>query len=548
MKHFAAHSGPEKGRHSFNSVVSKKDLAETYFPAFERCVKEAGVEGVMGGYNRLNGEAACGSHHLITEILREKWGFDGYYVSDCGAIKDFHMHHGLTDTSQESAALALKSGCDLNCGAVYLHVMSAYNQGLVSEDDIDRAVTHLMMTRMRLGMFDQHTEFDEIPYEVNDCAEHHSLALKAAEESMVLLKNDGILPLDKAKLKTVAVIGPNSDSEEILKGNYNGTATEKYTLLEGIRAVLGKDTRIFCSEGAHLYRDNVENLAEADDRIKEAVSMAMRSDVVFLCLGLNGTLEGEEGDANNSYAGADKVDLNLPESQMRLLKAVCETGTLVILLLSTGSAMAINEADEHCSAILQVWYPGQMGGLAAARLLMGEAVPSGRLPVTFYRTTEELPDFTDYSMKGRTYRYMEHEALYPFGYGLSYGDFEYSNLKAEQIETGQVKLSVEITNHSMFECDEVAQVYVRITDSELAAPGGSLADFKRIHLKAGESAAAAFILSAKAFMVVNEEGEFVFDGSAAVVTCGGSQPDGRSVELTGKTPLKLDLKLEDLKW
>ena len=548
MKHFAAHSGPEKGRHSFNSVVSKKDLAETYFPAFERCVKEAGVEGVMGGYNRLNGEAACGSHHLITEILREKWGFDGYYVSDCGAIKDFHMHHGLTDTPQESAALALKSGCDLNCGAVYLHVMSAYNQGLVSEDDIDRAVTHLMMTRMRLGMFDQHTEFDEIPYEVNDCAEHHSLSLKAAEESMVLLKNDGILPLDKAKLKTVAVIGPNSDSEEILKGNYNGTATEKYTLLEGIRAVLGKDTRIFCSEGAHLYRDNVENLAEADDRIKEAVSMAMRSDVVFLCLGLNGTLEGEEGDANNSYAGADKVDLNLPESQMRLLKAVCETGTPVILLLSTGSAMAINEADEHCSAILHVWYPGQMGGLAAARLLMGEAVPSGRLPVTFYRTTEELPDFTDYSMKGRTYRYMEHEALYPFGYGLSYGDFEYSNLKAEQLETGQVKLSVEITNHSMFECDEVAEVYVRITDSELAAPGGSLADFKRIHLKAGESAAAAFILSAKAFMVVNEEGEFVFDGSAAVVTCGGSQPDGRSVELTGKTPLKLDLKLEDLKW
>ena len=548
VKHFAAHSGPEKGRHSFNSVVSKKDLAETYFPAFERCVKEAGVEGVMGGYNRLNGEAACGSHHLITEILREKWGFDGYYVSDCGAIKDFHMHHGLTDTSQESAALALKSGCDLNCGAVYLHVMSAYNQGLVSEDDIDRAVTHLMMTRMRLGMFDQHTEFDEIPYEVNDCAEHHSLALKAAEESMVLLKNDGILPLDKTKLKTVAVIGPNSDSEEILKGNYNGTATEKYTLLEGIRAVLGKDTRIFCSEGAHLYRDNVENLAEADDRIKEAVSMAMRSDVVFLCLGLNGTLEGEEGDANNSYAGADKVDLNLPESQIRLLKAVCETGTPVILLLSTGSAMAISDADEHCSAILHVWYPGQMGGLAAARLLMGEAVPSGRLPVTFYRTTEELPDFTDYSMKGRTYRYMEHEALYPFGYGLSYGDFEYSNLKAEQIETGQVKLSVEITNHSMFECDEVAEVYVRITDSELAAPGGSLADFKRIHLKAGESAAAAFILSAKAFMVVNEEGEFVFDGSAAVVTCGGSQPDGRSVELTGKTPLKLDLKLEDLKW
>ena len=550
VKHFAAHSGPEKGRHSFNSVVSKKDLAETYFPAFERCVKEAGVEGVMGGYNRLNGEA-CGSHHLITEILREKWGFDGYYVSDCGAIKDFHMHHGLTDTPQESAALALKSGCDLNCGAVYLHVMSAYNQGLVSAEDIDRAVTHLMMTRMRLGMFDQHTEFDEIPYEINDCAEHHGLALKAAEESMVLLKNDGILPLDKTALKTVAVIGPNGDSEEILKGNYNGTATEKYTILEGIREVLGKETRIFCSEGSHLYRDNVENLAEADDRLKEAVSMAVRSDVVFLCLGLNGTLEGEEGDANNSYAGADKADLNLPESQMRLLKAVCGTGTPVILLLAAGSAMAINYAAEHCSAILHIWYPGQMGGLAAARLLTGEAVPSGRLPVTFYRTTEELPEFTDYSMKCRTYRYMEREALYPFGYGLSYGDFEYSNLKAEQTEAGpdgQVRFSVKITNRSKAECDEITEVYVRIADSELAAPGGSLADFRRIHMKAGESVTVPFTLPVKAFMVVNEEGEYILDGSTAVVTCGGSQPDSRSVKLTGKTPLTLEVKLEDLRW
>ena len=368
---------------------------------------------------------------------------------------------------------------------------------------------------------------------------------------MVLLKNDGILPLDKTALKTVAVIGPNGDSEEILKGNYNGTATEKYTILEGIRAVLGKETRIFCSEGSHLYRDNVENLAEADDRLKEAVSMAVRSDVVFLCLGLNGTLEGEEGDANNSYAGADKADLNLPESQMRLLKAVCGTGTPVILLLAAGSAMAINYAAEHCSAILHIWYPGQMGGLAAARLLTGEAVPSGRLPVTFYQTTEELPEFTDYSMKGRTYRYMEREALYPFGYGLSYGDFEYSNFKAEQTEAGpdgQVRFSVKITNRSKAECDEIAEVYVRIADSELAAPGGSLADFRRIHMKAGESVTVPFTLPVKAFMVVNEEGEYILDGSTAVVTCGGSQPDSRSVKLTGKTPLTLEVKLEDLRW
>ncbi|MGB8453631.1 MAG: glycoside hydrolase family 3 C-terminal domain-containing protein [Anaerocolumna sp.] len=546
VKHFAAHSGPEKGRHSFDSIVSKKDLEETYYPAFEKCVKEAKVEGVMGGYNRLNGEASCGSYSMITELLREKWGFDGYYVSDCGAIKDFHMHHGLTSTPAESAALALKSGCDLNCGLIYLHVQKAYNQELVTEEDIDKAVYHLMMTRMRLGMFDTHTEYEHISYEMNDCREHHGAALKAAEKSMVLLKNNGILPLKKEELKTVAVIGPNADSEEILKGNYNGTATEKYTLLEGIQGAVGEHTRIFYSEGAHLYRNNVENLAEADDRIKEAVSMARRSDVVFLCLGLNGTLEGEEGDANNSYAGADKADLNLPGSQSRLLKAVCETGKPVVLLLSTGSAMAINYAEEHCAAILQVWYPGQMGGKAAANLLFGDSSPSGRLPVTFYRTTEELPEFTDYSMKNRTYRYMEQEALYPFGYGLSYGDFAYRNLTVEQSVPGvqgYIRISVTVQNLSEVECQEVTQVYIKRTDSLLAVPNFSLADFKCIYLKSGESKLVEFSLPTTTFMVVNEEGERILDGEKAVIYVGGSQPDKRSVRLTGKTPLSFEVEL-----
>ena len=239
VKHFAAHSGPEKGRHSFDSIVSKKDLAESYFPAFEACVREAGVEGVMGGYNCINGEPACGSYHLIQEILRDKWGFQGYYVSDCGAIKDFHKNHMITKDERESAALALKSGCDLNCGAVYLHVLQAYEEGLLTEEEIHRAAKHVMMTRMRLGMFDAQTEYDSISYEENDTPEHHQAALKAAEESMVLLKNDGILPLRKENLKAVAVIGPNADSREILKGNYNGTATEHYTILEGIRKLAG---------------------------------------------------------------------------------------------------------------------------------------------------------------------------------------------------------------------------------------------------------------------------------------------------------------------
>lgn len=545
VKHFAAHSGPEKGRHSFNSVVSEKDLAESYFPAFEACVKEAKVEGAMGGYNRLNGEAACGSYHLIQEILREKWGFDGYYVSDCGAIKDFHMNHMITKTPAQSAALAIKSGCDLNCGAVYLHVLQAYEEGLVTEEEIDRAVTHVMMTRMRLGMFDASTEYDEIPYEANDSREHHEAALKAAEESMVLLKNDGILPLKKEKLKTVAVIGPNADSREILKGNYNGTATEQYTILEGLRHELGDQVRIFYSEGCHLYRENVEALAEGDDRISEAVSMAQRSDVVFLCLGLDARLEGEEGDANNSYAGADKKDLEFPDSQKHLMEAVCAVGKPVIFLISTGSAMNLSYAREKGNAILQTWYPGQMGGIAAANLLFGKTVPSGKLPVTFYAPTQKLPDFENYSMENRTYRFMEGEALYPFGYGLSYGSFSYRDL---WVETGdwdkkeKVKVKVKVKNTSSWDCWETVEIYVKLMGSPLAVPNHSLVQFQKVYLKAGEERALTLEVKTQYFQVVGQSGERKWDNTKTVIYAGTSQPDERSIFLTGQRPLALTVQ------
>ncbi|MEF2877842.1 MAG: glycoside hydrolase family 3 C-terminal domain-containing protein [Blautia sp.] len=545
VKHFAAHSGPEKGRHSFNSVVSEKDLAESYFPAFEACVKEAKVEGAMGGYNRLNGEAACGSYHLIQEILREKWGFDGYYVSDCGAIKDFHMNHMITKTPAQSAALAIKSGCDLNCGAVYLHVLQAYEEGLVTEEEIDRAVTHVMMTRMRLGMFDASTEYDEIPYEANDSREHHEAALKAAEESMVLLKNDGILPLKKEKLKTVAVIGPNADSREILKGNYNGTATEQYTILEGLRHELGDQVRIFYSEGCHLYRENVEALAEGDDRISEAVSMAQRSDVVFLCLGLDARLEGEEGDANNSYAGADKKDLEFPDSQKHLMEAVCAVGKPVIFLISTGSAMNLSYAREKGNAILQTWYPGQMGGIAAANLLFGKTVPSGKLPVTFYAPTQKLPDFENYSMENRTYRFMEGEALYPFGYGLSYGSFSYRDL---WVETGdwdkkaKVQVKVKVKNTSSWDCWETVEIYVKLMGSPLAVPNYSLVQFQKVYLKAGEERALTLEVKTQCFQVVDQSGERKWDNTKTVIYAGTSQPDERSIFLTGQRPLALTVQ------
>ncbi len=548
VKHFAAHSGPEKGRHSFDSVVSKKDLAESYFPAFEACVKEAKVEGVMGGYNCINGEPACGSYHLIQEILREKWGFEGYYVSDCGAIKDFHKNHMITKDEEESAALALKSGCDLNCGAVYLYALAACEKGLLGQEDIDKAVKHLMMTRMRLGMFDTETEYDAISYEENDTPMHHERALKAAEESMVLLKNDGILPLKKENLKAVAVIGPNGDSREILKGNYNGTATEHYTILEGIRRQAGDSVRVYYSEGCHLYRENVEALAEADDRISEAVSMAEHSDVVFLCLGLDARLEGDEGDANNSYAGADKVDLEFPDSQKRLMEAVCNTGKPVVFVISTGSAMNLSYAKAHGNAILQTWYPGQMGGIAVANLLFGKVVPSGKLPVTFYHSAEGLPDFEDYSMKNRTYRYMEGQAQYPFGYGLSYGTFEYSNLKVETgtwDEKDRVKVTVQVANTSSYDCDEIVQIYVKLTGSGLAVPNTSLAQFKRIFIKAGETKELCLDVKTSCFQVVDQEGNRRWEETDTVVYAGGSQPDAVSVSLTGKKPLEMRIKAED---
>ncbi len=542
VKHFAAHSGPELGRHSFDAKVSEKDLWETYYPAFETCIKEGNVEGVMGGYNRLNGEAVCGSEKLIEHLIRDKWGFDGYYVSDCGAIKDFNMHHGLTSTPVESAALAVNSGCDLNCGNVYLHVMQSYKNGLITEDVIDRSVKRLMMTRMRLGMFDEKCDYDSIPYESNDTPEHHQLAFDAAVKSIVLLKNDGILPLDKNNLKAVSVIGPNADSRDILKGNYNGTPTESYTILDGIRAYISDDTRLYYSEGAHLYRENVEPLAEANDRISEAVSMAQRSDVIFLCLGLDTKLEGEEGDANNSYAGADKPDLLLPKSQRILLEAVLQVGKPVILLNSTGSAVSLNKADSSCQAIIQVWYPGQMGGLAIASVLFGESVPSARLPITFYKTTEELPDFLDYSMENRTYRYMKNQALYPFGYGLSYGKFSYQKFEMKEKELigkDTIHLSVEVTNISTISCNEVVQIYAKIIGSEYAIRNYSLVQFKNIHLLPGETKTVELLIETKWLMVVDNEGKRKWDGASVELFAGGSQPDSRSVMLVGREPIKL---------
>ena len=545
-KHFAVHSGPEGIRHEFNAVASDKDLWETYLPAFEALVKEAKVESVMGAYNRTNDEPCCGSKLLLHDILREKWGFDGHVVSDCWAIRDFHVNHKVTATAPESAALAMKWGCDVNCGNTYLHMLQAYEEGLVTEEQITTACERLFTTRMRLGMFDESTEFDAIPYEVNDCKEHAAVNLKAAEKSMVLLKNNGVLPLDKSKIKNIAVIGPNADSQVILKGNYAGTASRYVTLLEGIQAAVSEDTRVYYSEGCHLFKNRVEDLGQPNDRIAEAVAVAERSDVVILCLGLDATIEGEQGDAGNAYAAGDKLTLDLSKEQEGLLETITALRKPTVLLLSTGSAMSINFADEHCDAIIQTWYPGALGGVAAANILFGEVAPSGKLPVTFYHSVEELPEFTDYSMKNRTYRYMENEALYPFGYGLSYSKAAYSDLKvpASVGKDDDFTVSVTVSNTGKYDMDEVVEIYIKDNESKFAVRNHSLCAFKRVSLKAGESKVVEIPVKNMALTVVDDHGERYVDSTKFTLYVGGSQPDARSVALTGAAPLSAEISVK----
>ncbi|MBR5408241.1 MAG: glycoside hydrolase family 3 C-terminal domain-containing protein [Lachnospiraceae bacterium] len=554
-KHFAVHSGPEAIRHEFDAKASKKDMRETYLPAFEECVKEAKVEAVMGAYNRTNGEPCCAHTELMENILRGEWGFEGHFVSDCWAIRDFHEHHMVTKTVEESAALALKKGCDVNCGNTYIHMMKAYNDGLVTEEDITKACVRLYTTRFMLGLFDS-GEYDDIPYEKVECREHRELALEVAEKAMVLLKNDDFLPINKGELNTIGVIGPDADSRVALIGNYHGTSSRYVTLLEGIQDEVGSNTNVLYSQGCHLYLDRVEPLAVKNDRLAEAKVVANHSDVVVLVLGLDETLEGEEGDTGNSYASGDKVDLNFPESQTELAKAIIATGKPIVIAVMTGSAMDLKFAKEasNVKAIIQAWYPGAFGGKAFANILFGKKSPSGKLPVTLYNSLDELPEFTDYSMKGRTYRYMEHEAQYPFGFGLTYGKVSIKSaeldtdalktaVKDDVLEAVNIDITVDIKNESNRELEEVIQIYIKDNESKLAVRNHSLCAFKRVALNAGEEKKVTLPISGKAFMEYNEEGKRVLDSKSFTLFAGVSQPDEVSVSLGGVEPLKVEVTI-----
>ena len=346
-KHFAVHSGPEAVRHHFDAKANAKDMNETYLPAFEVTVREAEVESVMGAYNRVNGEPACGSETLLKKTLREKWGFQGHVVSDCWAVRDFHENHKVTATAPESAALAIKNGCDLNCGNTYLHMMEAVQEGLVTEDQITLACERLFTTRFLLGMFADDCEYDRIPVTDTDTDDHDRLALKAAEKSMVLLENDGTLPLDPQKVRTIAVVGPNADSVMALEGNYNGTSSRYVTFLGGLRAYAAKHgIRVLYSLGCHLFKDRTSNLAQADDRLAEAAMYAEAADVTIACVGLDAGLEGEEGDTGNEYFSGDKIDLLIPESQRKLLKTLEKSAKRLVTVIVAGSNLNVPEGTE----------------------------------------------------------------------------------------------------------------------------------------------------------------------------------------------------------
>ncbi|SFB73989.1 glycoside hydrolase family 3 C-terminal domain-containing protein [Ruminococcus albus] len=526
-KHFAVHSGPEAIRHSFDAKANAKDMEETYLPAFEALVKEAKVESVMGAYNRVNGEPACASDYLMAKL--KEWGFDGYFVSDCWAIRDFHENHMVTANAIESTAMALKAGCDVNCGCTYQNLLVALEKGAVTKEDIRTACVHLMRTRMRLGMFDKKTEFDDIPYDKVACKEHKAISLECAEKSLVMLENNGILPIDESKYKTIAVIGPNSDSRTALEGNYNGLSDRYITFLNGIQDRFSG--RVIFAEGCHLYKDRVSNLAQAGDRYAEAVAAAKFADMTILCLGLDATIEGEEGDTGNEFSSGDKNGLTLPPPQRELVKKIMALGKPVVTVVCAGSAI---NPESKPDALIHAFYPGEMGGKALAEVLFGDVSPSGKLPVTFYEDTDKLPEFTDYSMKGRTYRYTTDNVLYPFGYGLTYG-----GVKVTKVEYKDGKAVVTAENSGKA-TEDVIQLYMK-DYCEHAVPNVSLCGFKRVKLNEGETAVFEIEVPEKAFTAVDDNGVRKVFGNKFTLFAGTSQPDALSEKLTGIKCASVDI-------
>ncbi len=495
-KHYAVHSGPEAERHRFDAQPSERDLYEIYLPQFERVVREGHVGGVMGAYSALNGVPCCASSFLLDDLLRKQWGFDGYVVSDCDAIHDIWgaQQHHYVSTSEEAAAAAVKAGCNLCCGGDYNALVRAAQKGLITEKEIDRALYYTLWTRFRLGLFDpaERVPYSKITISDNDKPEHRQLALQIARQSLVLLKNDGILPLNRAKIKHIAVIGPNADSVGVLQGNYNGSASHPVKILNGIKELAGTNIDVTYAQGSPLTTEAGRGRgfggrgASAPSRPlpelqAQAMSNAANADIVIYVGGISPQLEGEQH---------DRTSIELPKVQEDLVRALYKTGKPLIMVNGSGSAIALPWEAEHLPAILQAWYPGEEGGRAVGEVLFGEVNPSGHLPLTFYRATGDLPGFTDYSMANRTYRYFSGTPLFAFGHGLSYTKFDFKSGKLESKKIpagGTAKVTFTVRNSGKRDGDEVAQVYFRHVKSAVPQPKLALCGFTRVQLKHGES-------------------------------------------------------------
>ena len=514
VKHFAVHSGPEPERHSFDAVVSERDLRESYLPHFAAGIREGGAYSLMCAYNRVDGKAACGSDMLLEGILRGEWGFSGYVVSDCGAIDDIYLRHKVVATGAEAAALAVKTGTDLECGRVYTNLVDAVKQGLITEQEIGTAVKRLFLARFKLGMFDSpdRVRWAQIPYGVLDRPAHRELARRVARESIVLLKNaGGVLPLRK-DLGILAVLGPNADQWRMLLGNYNGMPADPVSPLRGIREAVGRGTRVLYARGADLadgFSGTDGPSVPAETLAVEAVKAARQADAVVLFLGLTARLEGEEMRVElEGFRGGDRTRIDLPAAQERLLERIVAVGKPTVLVLLNGSALAVSWAQQHVPAIVEAWYPGQAGGSAIADVLFGDYNPGGRLPVTFYKSVDDLPPFDDYRMEGRTYRFFKGTPLYPFGYGLSYTSFAYKQLRTSAgtlRADDTLTVRVDVTNTGQREGDEVVQLYVRHLGSRVTRPREDLRGYRRVTLRPGETRTVQFPLVAASLAYWNPD-------------------------------------------
>jgi beta-glucosidase len=534
-KHYAVHSGPERKRHTFNAMVSRRELYDTYLPAFKTLVVDAKVEAVMGAYNRTLDEPCCASQLLLVDILRGEWDFQGHVVSDCGALGDLHKNHKVTKDAAESAALALRYGCDLGCDTVFDEIPAAIERGLITEADVDRSLERTLGTRFKLGMFDlpEEVPFASISMDVVACPEHRQLAYQAAAESVVLLKNENnILPI-KPSTRKIFLTGPSATSLEVLLGNYYGFNNEMSTILEGVTGRVPEGMGMEYHPGALLKHPN-------ETARTWAPYMAQSADLTIACVGSSPLLEGEEGASLLTPNNGDRDDISLPASQMEYIKQLAIHGAKIVLVVTGGSPLALGEVEDLVEAIIFVWYPGQEGGKAVADVLFGDVSPAGKLPLTFPQSLDQLPPFEDYGMEGRTYRYMIQEPLYPFGFGLSYSRFEYADLSLEkpEISAGEsLSVSVQVSNTGERAAAEVAQFYLSDLEASAPVPLHHLVGFERVSLQPGESRRLQFTLTPEMMSFFDEDAKLTLEPGDFRLEVGGCSPGQRGQELGAPAPV-----------